>query len=200
MINNGNWKCYQLKDLGIYYGEIAYMKNSGEIVLEESLTPEEKHSLSKIRHGQGVQLFPTTSQDILCKYQGEWFKDKRHGKGECYYPNGDAYKGAFQNDKRHGLGVYDWTDGKKYEGEWKNDMMEGKGTFIHPSSFELKGDFKSNYYLFNDLILNPFIEGEKFKEEIRLQEEFRKKNTKALENLQKKIKTNRVTSPNHSDL
>ena len=71
MKNNGNWKCYKLKDLGIYYGEIAYLKPSGEIVAEDSLTAEEKSSMPKIRHGQGIQLFPTPSQEILCKYQGD---------------------------------------------------------------------------------------------------------------------------------
>lgn len=196
MQNNGNWKCFQLKDLGIYYGEVSYLKPSGEVVSEESLVGEEKNTVSKLRHGQGVQLFPTTSQSLLCKYEGHWQKDKRHGKGECTYPNGDTYKGDFVNDKRQGSGIYIWHDGKKYEGDWKNDMMDGNGCFTHPSSFELRGDFRANYYVHVDLILNPFIEGEDLKEEIRLQEEARKNSMKILEAQQKQVKIHRVPSPN----
>ena len=74
--------------------------------------------------------------------------------------------------------------------------MEGSGCFTHPSSYELEGQFKANYYVYSDLILNPFIEGDEFKEEIRLQEEARKKNAKMIENSQKQVKIHRLLSPN----
>lgn len=197
MLNNGNWKCFSLKDQSVYYGEIAYLKPSGDVVHEDSLTHDEKQHLPKLRHGNGVQLFSTTGQNTLCKYHGEWVKDKRHGKGEIFYPNGDVYKGDFQGDKRHGKGCYTWQDRRKYEGDWKNDRMEGFGFFAYPSAFEVRGEFKANYYIINpDLILNPFNEGEDMKEQIRLQVETRKKNAKILEAQQKQVKIHRLASQN----
>lgn len=197
MQNNGNWKCISLKDQSTYYGEISYMKPSGEILTEEALSNEEKQHFPKVRHGQGVQLFSSANQGTLCKYQGSWVKDKKHGKGECFYPNGDIYKGEFQNDKRHGVGCYTWQDGKKYDGEWKNDRMEGIGCFTYPSSSsEIQGEFKANYYVLNsDLILNPFIEGDDMNEEIHLQEEARKKNAKFFEAQHRQVKIHRLASP-----
>jgi hypothetical protein len=123
-------------------------------------------------------------------------KDRKQGAGECFYPNGDVYKGDFKMDKREGSGSYLWKDGKKYEGDWKNDRMEGTGTFSHSSGFELKGEFKANYFVYNnDLIVNPFIEGQELKEEIKLQEENRKKIAKLLEIQHKQVKVHRLQNP-----
>ena len=185
-----------MKDLSIYFGEVAYLKPSGELVLEENATNEEKSHMAKVRHGLGVQLFQTPQQETLCKFVGRWVKDKKQGQGECSYPNGDVYKGEFKLDRREGPGLYTWADGKRFEGEWKNDRMEGKGTFTHPSGFDLKGDFKANYFVYSsDLIVNPFIEGQELKEEIRLQEEARKKNARLIEAQQKQVKVHRLQNP-----
>jgi hypothetical protein len=37
---------------------------------------------------------------------GSWFQDKRHGKGQYTYPNGDIYKGQWKDNKRDGVGTY----------------------------------------------------------------------------------------------
>lgn len=172
------------------------MKANGELVLEESATADEKAHLSKVRHGVGIQLFQTPQQGTLCKYQGRWVKDKKQGPGECFYPNGDIYRGEFKMDKREGPGSYFWNDGKKFEGEWKNDRMEGPGLFIHPTGFELKGEFKANYFVYSsDLIVNPFIEGQELKEEVKLQEENKRKLARNNEIQQKQVKVHRLQNP-----
>lgn len=57
------------------------------------------------RHGYGIQLFGRAEgSDLLCKYAGQWDRDKKHGNGECTYPDGSEYKGNYRFDKFDGYG------------------------------------------------------------------------------------------------
>ena len=38
------------------------------------------------------------------EYEGEWAKNKRHGKGVMIMRDGGKYEGEFMNDERHGKG------------------------------------------------------------------------------------------------
>jgi hypothetical protein len=37
-------------------------------------------------------------------YKGQWVNDKKHGKGEYRYPNGDVYYGDWYENLKHGKG------------------------------------------------------------------------------------------------
>lgn len=39
----------------------------------------------------------------------------------CMYLNGEYYDGEWFDDKKNGRGVYTWPSGVRYEGELKND-------------------------------------------------------------------------------
>lgn len=198
MFAKSNWKCFQLKDSSVYFGEIVYVKSNGDIALEEAVTADEKNTLKKIRHGFGVQLFLNSSGHVLCKYEGGWKNDKKSGHGLCSFPNGDIYQGNLHNDKRHGTGTYQWANGKKYEGDWKQDRMEGSGVFIHTPDFKLQGLFNANYYLFKDLAINPFLDEDKLQEEIKLQEKHKEKTAKRLDKLKTEVTLHRI--PNLTNL
>jgi len=56
-------------------------------------------------------------------YNGQWFKDQRHGVGRLINPeNGHYYEGSFRHDKKCGLARYfHLTTGQIQEGVWCDD-------------------------------------------------------------------------------
>jgi hypothetical protein len=46
----------------------------------------------------------------------------RHGKGRCFFSNGEVYEGDWKNDKRSGNGTLRDQNGEIYNGEWQFDM------------------------------------------------------------------------------
>jgi len=103
-IGKANFKCLQFSDGSIYYGELEYMSvKSGEIVYNyEELNEKDKEDCKRVRHGYGIQLFGKTNtqlgNEILCKYAGQWDRNKKHGEGQCVYPDGSEFRGHFRYD------------------------------------------------------------------------------------------------------
>ena len=42
------------------------------------------------------------------KYNGEWFRNKMHGKGKITWVDGREYEGEYVDDKKHGYGIFKW--------------------------------------------------------------------------------------------
>lgn len=63
-------------------------------------------------------------------YSGEFENNKRHGRGNAFYPDGSRYEGDWANDKRHGIGCYYFKDQKKYNGIWEDGMPKGVGYYV----------------------------------------------------------------------
>ena len=70
----------------------------------------------KVRHGNGVEIFHTAENKVICKYEGSWDRDRKHGEGTIYFSDGATYSGQLQFDVIHGHGVFTWANGDKYEG------------------------------------------------------------------------------------
>mmetsp|Transcript_1027 Transcript_1027/g.2835 ORF Transcript_1027/g.2835 Transcript_1027/m.2835 type:complete len:378 (-) Transcript_1027:123-1256(-) len=83
------------------------------------------------RQGLGVYLGPG---DSPVSYEGEWYVNKRHGRGKQVYAKGDIYEGEWEDGERSGLGVLQLANGDKYEGQWLNDKKEGPGQFHFKST------------------------------------------------------------------
>lgn len=60
------------------------------------------------------------------KYDGDWYKDKRQGRGVYTYANGAQYKGQWMNDMKNGNGFFNWGDGTTYDGQWLDNQRSGK--------------------------------------------------------------------------
>lgn len=93
----------------------------------------------------------------MCKYEGFWDRDQKHGKGITTYPDQSMYIGDQKNGIKYGRGKYVWSSGDSYEGGWKNNKMEGPGVFKHMGDAPLEGNFKNNYFhMGGDTFVNPF--------------------------------------------
>lgn len=165
-----NFKCYKFNDNSVYYGEVGWVDHLNNIVKTkqnkiqvktDDFSREMFKTLRCVRHGEGVQIFEVNENNFLCKYEGEWQKDKKHGRGNCYYSDKSYYEGYFINDVFEGSNCkYTWANGDSYLGDWKNGKMEGEGNFIHHDGHNLKGKFKNNYYFDKERWINPFLDNE----------------------------------------
>lgn len=62
-----------------------------------------------MRDGYGVQIWPDGA-----RYEGEWRRNKAHGKGKFWHVDGDVFDGEWKDDKANGYGVYTHQNGAKY--------------------------------------------------------------------------------------
>ena len=49
-------------------------------------------------------------------YKGEWFQNKKNGRGLDFYLDGSRYKGEFLGGLPHGNGELRWKDDSYYKG------------------------------------------------------------------------------------
>ncbi|KAL4493592.1 hypothetical protein ABPG72_004085 [Tetrahymena utriculariae] len=180
-MDKSNFTCFQLKDESVYFGEAIYQNEQGQ-VFDPKQDQEAANKGKPVRHGFGIQLFGTTSDEFLCKYEGYWDKDRMHGICRCWFPDKSTYEGHMKYNVKEGAGKFKWANGDEYDGIWRNNRFEGAGTFRHNSGNVLSGIFKNNYFMrANDQFINPFLSGEeidqfiKRKNEINLLKEKNKK-------------------------
>lgn len=164
-ISKQSFKAFNFKDGSIYYGETAYLNDENELITDlEKIDDSKIKTLKLIRHGYGAQLFGVEDIQCLCKYEGQWLKDQRTGKGTCFFSDKSTYEGSMENGIFNGIGKFSWSNGNVYIGEWRNGKLNGEGEFKHYDGHILKGTFRNNYYLedSNDsqgfIFINPFQE------------------------------------------
>lgn len=117
----GDWEEDLRSGLGIYYSYVNGLykiRYSGEwrsdrphgrgVLYTDKGEPYEGDFVDGLRHGQGRQVYGGRPLDGFGgdTYEGEWFEDKRQGRGTLTLGNGDIYEGLWQNDLKHGEGTY----------------------------------------------------------------------------------------------
>ena len=100
--------------------------------------------LNGLRHGVGKDYRNNS------KYEGDFRKDKKCGKGKIVFDSGDTYEGEFNDNKFNGYGHYIWF---KNHHEYKGNYLNGK---FHGEGFYKWG--KNEYY--NGEYVNGVKEGE----------------------------------------
>ncbi|GMF13602.1 unnamed protein product [Phytophthora lilii] len=93
-------------------------------------------------HGYGELVFDAARN---IRYEGQFVKGKREGKGHMHYADGSVYAGDWKADVKCGLGVMTWmttravnevsnpedaTPLERYDGEWANDCQQGFGRHV----------------------------------------------------------------------
>jgi len=94
-IAKNNFKCFQMGDGSVYYGEVAYIHGADVYERPESAPEDLRHKLSLVRNGYGIQLFGRNEKNELCYYAGEFSNDMKQGKGIFCYPDGSRYEDSF---------------------------------------------------------------------------------------------------------
>lgn len=128
----------------------------------DSFNDEMIDELKMTRHGRGIEIFEIENSSKETKYEGHWVKDIKEGYGRCYYTSGDFYEGNLTSGLFHGAGEFKWSNGNKYSGMWEKGNMEGEGEFYHWDGHILSGRFVNNYFLEDNLLLNPFLSLEEY--------------------------------------
>jgi hypothetical protein len=73
-------------------------------------------------------------------YEGQWSRDKKHGKGTyTYYLTNEKYEGEFYENEKRGRGVFTYRFGDRYEGEFYANEKSGKGTIYYKSGARFEG-------------------------------------------------------------
>jgi hypothetical protein len=95
------------------------------------------------RNGEGTLWMPVGKAQKLRKlYVGGWQDDKRHGRGTCFFNNGEFYQGSWDQGKMHGQGTLRYGNGDLYIGEWHQGLRSGQGTLN-----KANGDCYEGYWL-----------------------------------------------------
>ena len=106
-------------------------------------------------HGRGVLA---CDADASCRYDGEWARDTKHGRGTFVYASGNRYDGEWANDRKHGLGRMSWLDrGEAYDGEWRDGLPHGRGTH----RWDRRGEVEDGaWFTTRNAYEGDFVEGE----------------------------------------
>ncbi len=90
-----------------------------------------------LRDGNGID------ESEGAKYEGQFYKDKKCGKGKITFNSGDIYEGGFNNNKFNGQGHYIWKkNGHEYIGEYLDGQFNGKGLYKWSENEYYKGEYK----------------------------------------------------------
>jgi hypothetical protein len=86
-------------------------------------------------------------------YEGEMHDGVREGRGLCLYNNNLMYEGEWRRNKEHGKGTLMTPDRSRiiYQGDWEKGRMQGQGTYYYYDALNNKketskytGEFKEN--------------------------------------------------------
>ncbi|CAE8711446.1 unnamed protein product [Polarella glacialis] len=96
-----------------------------------------------LRSGEGTLWVPVGKAQKLRKlYVGGWKDDRRHGRGTCFFKDGQFFQGSWIHGKMHGQGTLRYSSGDLYIGDWYDGLRSGKGTLN-----KANGDCYEGYWL-----------------------------------------------------
>mmetsp|Transcript_94371 Transcript_94371/g.224788 ORF Transcript_94371/g.224788 Transcript_94371/m.224788 type:complete len:286 (-) Transcript_94371:41-898(-) len=95
-----------------------------------------------LRNGEGTLWIPINKTKLRKLYVGGWKDDQRHGRGSCFFKEGNYYQGDWTEGKMDGQGMLRYSNGDLYIGEWSMGLRSGHGTLT-----KANGDCYEGYWL-----------------------------------------------------
>jgi len=127
-----------------YQGEWANNKKNGYgVQVFPNGQKYEGQWANGMRNGEGTLWVPVGKAAKLRKlYVGGWQDDKRHGRGTCFFKDGQFFQGSWDQGKMHGHGTLRYSNGDLYIGDWHDGLRSGQGTLN-----KANGDCYEGYWL-----------------------------------------------------
>ena len=134
------WNTYINSDGILYVGYFVKDKLNGK-GLKYDLENDHLYKgdfADNLRHGYGTDIRKTS------KYEGQFFFDKKCGKGKAILKAGDIYKGEFKNNRITGFGHYIWKDNHhEYIGNFLDGKFHGEGLYKWGNNQYFKGTYNN---------------------------------------------------------
>lgn len=123
-----------------YIGDWKQNKKDGYgIIVYSNLDKYEGYWKNDMRHGKGTYWLSIGKNKYRKFYTGDWFENKKEGKGIFFYKDGGCYDGNWKNSKRHGKGLMIYANGDIYDGNWINDLKHGYGIIEYKNGNKFYG-------------------------------------------------------------
>ena len=101
--------------------------------------------------GEGL-LFDKDNKLI---FEGNFYNNKKYGKGKFYIKGNEYYEGEFFDDKMEGKGSYHYENGDVWEGNFKNNLKNGVGIMTYHNNNDVYlYEFENDNYM-GSTQLNP---------------------------------------------
>ncbi|KAM4652119.1 MORN repeat-containing protein 1 [Discoglossus pictus] len=92
----------------------------------------------QLRDGYGFYVYANT----FFRYEGEWKKGKKHGRGKLLFKDGSYYEGEFMDGEITGNGLRYWaSSGNTYSGEFECGELHGHGVMEYKDGGRYEGEF-----------------------------------------------------------
>ena len=150
---NKNWDCVTSNE-GKYVGQInpntgnlegkgVYMWNNGTKYIGNWKDGN--------MNGEGILI--DSNNNLV--FQGNYYRNKRYGKGLFVIKDNEYYEGEFFDDKMEGKGTYHYENGDIWEGYFKNNMKNGVGIFTSKNNKDVYlYEFENDNYM-GAILLGP---------------------------------------------
>jgi hypothetical protein len=136
VVYKGEWERGRMHGQGVYYYNEGdhYRSKRKEETSEQQVCRYEGDYKENARHGIGKYVLPDGSV-----YEGDWRENLMSGRGTFKWPDGSTYVGTWKDGKRNGPGFLKTSDGFVYDGMWVQNAMEGRGIATYPSGQRYEG-------------------------------------------------------------
>lgn len=88
-MDQANWVCYKFGDNSYYYGEVGLLDQAGVVHSKDNAEIAADPKTKLVKHGFGIYIYNDPTGQ--CKYEGNWAKDQKNGKGTLTLKDGATY-------------------------------------------------------------------------------------------------------------
>ena len=135
---------YVFKTMHVYVGfwQNGHRCGDGALVDTDTLDHYEGNFYMDKYHGRGNYTYDIGQK----RYEGDWLMGNTTGFGKLFYWDKLIYKGEFLDGGYHGRGTMFFDNGDVYNGEWQNGQRTGLGQLKLANGDVYSGQFKKGVF------------------------------------------------------